>query len=399
MEQSFEREKNLELEELLSEIRQRVEQRRQNGQYPDGLEQDLDIQFGQLIKQKPPLFDFDPLAKSLEKLKQLSRIGYQSIVESAIPGGSSLHNMVSRLIERHFHITIDQINTHFDALYEVLDQILLVFQEKTSSQYNDIRADLNIVLQRLAAYERSPEASAGGVAELSRRIEQIEARLNADRFSPWYSQDHFEQAFRGTKEELLARYVDLANQFKNCSPVLDIGCGRGEFLELLKDLNVQARGIDLDSELLTQAKLQGLDVIQGDGLEELKSVPDNSLGGIVTIQVVEHLSKQQVLDLVSLSYDKLRVGGKIIIETVNPQSLYVYAHAFYLDPTHAQPIHPLYLSFLFTEMKFSSVDIQWRSPVEEKNKVQEIDGLGHDNVERINEILFAPQDYVVVAIK
>lgn len=399
MEQSFEGKKNLELEELLSEIRQRVDQRRQNGQYPDGLEKDLDIQFEQLVKQRTAAFDFSPLMRSLEKLKQLTRVGYQSIVESTIPGGSSLHNMVSRLIERHFHVTIDQVNAHFDVLYEVLDQILLAFQEKTSTQYNDIRVDLNIVLQRLAAYERAPETSVGAIAELSRRIEQIEARLSAEKFFPWYSQDHFEQAFRGTKEELLARYVDLANQFKNCSPVLDIGCGRGEFLELLKDLNVQARGIDLDSELVTQAKSQGLDVIQGDGLEELKSVSDNSLGGIVTIQVVEHLSKQQVLDLVSLSYDKLRVGGKIMIETVNPQSLYVYAHAFYLDPTHAQPVHPSYLSFLFTEMKFSSVDVQWRSPVEEKNKVQETDGLGHDNTERINQILFAPQDYAIVAIK
>lgn len=399
MEQSFESNNNLEIEELLSEIRQRIDQRRKDGQYPQGLEQDLDIQFEQLVKQKPVSLNFDPLLKSLEKVKELTRISYQSIVDSTIPGGSSFHSKVSHLLQRHFHVTINQINTHFDALYDLLDQIVLVIQEKTSIQHKELKADLNIIFQRLAAYERSPEASIGGIAELSRRVEHIEGRLADNKFSPWYSQNSFEQAFRGSKQDLIERYVDLAKKFENCSPVLDIGCGRGEFLELLKDLNVQAKGVDLDSELVGQAISQGLDVIQGDGIVKLGSIADSSLGGIVSIQVVEHLSKQQVLDLVSLSYDKLRVGGKIIIETVNPQSLYVYTHAFYLDPTHIQPVHPAYLSFLFTEMNFSSIEVQWRSPVPEQDKVQETDGLGSQNVTRLNEILFAPQDYAITAIK
>ena len=125
------------------------------------------------------------------------------------------------------------------------------------------------------------------------------------------------------------------------------------------------------------------------------------MGGLVTIQVVEHLSAQQVADFVRLAADKLRPGGKAIVETVNPQSLYVFAHSFYVDPTHVHPVHPGYLAFLFREAGFSGVRIDWRSEPGAEEMLQRIhdDGVMDENIERLNRLLFGAQDYALIAIR
>jgi O-antigen chain-terminating methyltransferase len=96
----------------------------------------------------------------------------------------------------------------------------------------------------------------------------------------------------------------------------------------------------------------------------------------------------------------VRPGGKVVIETVNPQSLYVYAHAFYVDPTHVRPVHPAWLLFLFEQAGFASTVIDWRSPPPEVDRLETVGDPAHDaNVERLNQLLFAAQDYAVVAIR
>ena len=127
---------------------------------------------------------------------------------------------------------------------------------------------------------------------------------------------------------------------------------------------------------------------------------DESLGGLVLIQVVEHLTPQEVVDLVDLATAKVRPGGQVFVETVNPQSLYVFAHAFYVDPTHLRPVHPAYLMFLFKEAGFASVAIDWRSPPPADDVITEVgDPAAAANNRRLNELLFAPQDYLLVATR
>jgi O-antigen chain-terminating methyltransferase len=112
-----------------------------------------------------------------------------------------------------------------------------------------------------------------------------------------------------------------------------------------------------------------------------------------------------VIDLVALAADKVRPGGRVFLETVNPQSLYVFAHAFYLDPTHVRPVHPAYLAFLFREAGFAAVDIEWRSPpppddvLEEVRSEHTLPGAINANVKRLNQLLFAPQDYLLAAVR
>jgi O-antigen chain-terminating methyltransferase len=158
--------------------------------------------------------------------------------------------------------------------------------------------------------------------------------------------------------------------------------------------------VETDGSLVEAATAEGLDVRHGDGLAALRDCDPRSLGGVALIQVIEHLTSQQSVDLVALAADRVRRGGKVVVETVNPQSLYVYAHSFYLDPTHVRPVHPAWLHFLFEQAGFAEVEIDWRSPPPDDDALQRVGDEAHDaNVERLNRLLFAAQDYAVIATR
>jgi O-antigen chain-terminating methyltransferase len=259
----------------------------------------------------------------------------------------------------------------------------------------ELTAQVAAILERQAAQERS-QALAGLVPEAARFELPGESR---GAFRPWYSSVRFEDEFRGTREQLLERYRDVADRLVDCSPVCDVGCGRGEFLELLSGLGVEAWGVDLDVELVKAASDRGLPVEHGDGLQLLQRQAEASLGGLVLIQVVEHMTPQEVVDLVALATTRVRPGGRVVIETLNPQSLYVLAHAFYVDPTHLRPVHPAYLVFLFREAGFASVEIEWRSAPPEDDQLEEASDPSASNNRRLNQLLFAPQDYLLIATR
>lgn len=241
----------------------------------------------------------------------------------------------------------------------------------------------------------------------SQRIEALEGRLRVleaaeqrRAFRPWFTNQAFEDAFRGSAEGLRARYADLAREFLGCDPVLDLGCGRGEFLELLGEAHVIAQGVEMDGALVADAQARGLKVVQGDGLEALSDYGDGALGGLVLIQVIEHLTAQQLIDLVALAVAKLRPGGIFIAETVNPMCLSVFAHALYLDPTHDRPVHPAYLHFLAQQAGFSTARIVGRSVIPSTDVLQPVGHAVLDaNAQLVNNLLFGAQDYALIAVR
>jgi len=165
------------------------------------------------------------------------------------------------------------------------------------------------------------------------------------------------------------------------------------------------RGVEPDAQLVEAARGRGLDAQQGFAVDYLRGVEAGSLGGIVMIQVIEHLSPQHVIDVVELAAEKLRPGGKFVLETVNPASLYTYAHAFWMDPDHVRPVHPGLLEFLFREAEFSRLAIEYRSPVSDDERLVPLPGddpqtvLLNENFERIGSLLFGAQDYAVIATR
>ncbi len=381
---------------LVAELRAKVEERRRAGQYPAGLEEDLAAHFRRLLARRlepPRPVDLrGPLAQVEEALPlRRDRIP----LDSQVPAGAALHKAVAKLVARQTQGVLEQVQSFAEPVRQALEALTIAVEDLTREVREDLAAQVAAVIDRQAAQERAAALGAAGVA--------VPAALPADGrnvFRPWYSSVRFEEEFRGSREDLLARYRDVAGRLAGCGPVFDVGCGRGEFVELLSGMGVEVWGVDLDAELVKAATDRGLPVEHGDGLRLLQRMDDESLGGLVLIQVVEHLTPQEVVDLVDLATAKLRPGGKVLVETVNPQSLYVFAHAFYVDPTHLRPVHPAYLMFLFKEAGFTAVDIDWRSPPPEGDVMAEVDDPAADaNNRRLNQLLFAPQDYLLVATR
>lgn len=221
----------------------------------------------------------------------------------------------------------------------------------------------------------------------------------------------FEEKHRGPGEAVREKQRIYLRHFVG-SPgrVLDAGCGRGEFLEILREGGVPAYGVDLDAEMAARAREKGLEVATGDLLGHLASLPDGSLGGVFAAQVIEHMDTDALVAFVRLVHLKLAPGGRFVAETVNPACLATFAGAFYLDLTHTRPVHPEALRFLLEGTGFRDVALEFTSPFPPEMKLQVIDmarwlhavdqefvRLVNDNFGRINGLVYGHQDYAAVA--
>ena len=299
----------------------------------------------------------------------------------------------------------DEVAAHRAALEAVLTTLGDSVRAGTH-HHPDLEGELDALHDRFTEADRHRAWTATDL-DVSTRLSALERAGRATAFEPWFSSQRFTEAFRGDQQALDDRYADLADLIAaRGGPVLDLGCGAGDMLRLLAARGVDARGVDSDAESVRLAVAQGLTVEEGDALEVLSAQDAGSVAVLVLIQVVEHLPPQRLVELVALAADKLRLGGLLVAETINPASLYVYSHALYLDPTHTTPIHPLYLSFLCQEAGFAAVDVQHRSVPPVAEQLPQVSGEDADLVDgvnrtigRLNDLLFGPQDYVVLATR
>jgi 2-polyprenyl-3-methyl-5-hydroxy-6-metoxy-1,4-benzoquinol methylase len=293
------------------------------------------------------------------------------------------------------------------AVRAVLQEIAVVLEHPNAHVHAELLGQVDALMERFADLDQTPTDPVAGLAELRRRVEQLEATAEQRHFTPWFGAATFEDQFRGSETDLRDRYLGLARQLAGCSPAVDIGCGRGEFLQLLREQGLEVRGVEIDRALVDLGRQSGLPIEYGDAVSWLAAEPDASLGAIAMIQVIEHLAPKDRTEIVRLAYEKLRPGGRVIIETLNPQSLYIFARAFYADPTHDTPVHPAYLQFLLKEAGFHEIGIEWRSPPPSDEPLRPIKAASGDpvvaqvnaNIERVNAILFGPQDYAVLAVR
>ncbi len=203
----------------------------------------------------------------------------------------------------------------------------------------------------------------------------------------------FGEKFRGT-EEYVRRHLDLyVRRFADASGVLDIGCGRGEMLEEFRTAGIRAHGIDLNEDCVAWCRNKGLDVEKADLFQYLDSQPDNSLGGVVCLQVVEHLPPPRVPEFVGLVKAKLKQGTLLAMETPNPECLAIFATHFYLDPTHARPLPPALLSFYLEEAGFGRLDVVRLEPA--VDSMPSLTSLPPD----FRDKFFGALDYAIFGLK
>jgi len=179
----------------------------------------------------------------------------------------------------------------------------------------------------------------------------------------------FAARFRGDEEEIRRKQSVYVEVFRHHDPVVDIGCGRGELLELLRDANISALGIELDSKVAEYARSKGLDVRQAEMFDYLNSLADDSVGGFFCGQVIEHLDWPPLISLLTLMHRKLSIGGIGVLESPNPSCFNIYAESLYIDPTHRRPYHPLGMQFLCESLGFVDVRVEYQSPVPDSNRL------------------------------
>lgn len=230
-----------------------------------------------------------------------------------------------------------------------------------------------------------------------------------------YKYVSFEDRFRGTQIDIRARLIDYIPLFEGASNVVDIGCGRGELLDLLKEAGVGAHGIDVNSSMVEVCLDRGLSAETGDAVAYLERQADNSLGGLIAIQVVEHLEPAYLSRLIDLAFYKLRPGAPLVLETLNPACWVAFFESYIRDVTHRWPLHPDTLRFMVQASGFTSATVQFRAPVADADKLQHVpllparEGKEHNPVlvdlvdivnahaDKLNARLFTYMDYAVVA--
>jgi SAM-dependent methyltransferase len=218
----------------------------------------------------------------------------------------------------------------------------------------------------------------------------------------------FEDRFRGSQADIRSRLESYVPMFAGARDVLDVGCGRGELLDLLRQAGVPASGLELNHEMAETCRARGLDVAEGDLLSYLRALPDGALGGLIAIQVVEHLEPDYLMRALDVAYHKLRPGSPIVLETINPACWFAFFASYVRDLTHVRPLHPDTLTYLLTASGFTRVRAEYRSPYPEADKLQKIaaptaDPLHADladtvngNTERLNALLFTYMDYAAI---
>jgi 2-polyprenyl-3-methyl-5-hydroxy-6-metoxy-1,4-benzoquinol methylase len=208
---------------------------------------------------------------------------------------------------------------------------------------------------------------------------------------PQLDYSRFAERFRGSEEYVRGNQAIYRQYFEGCSNVLDIGCGRGEFLDMMSELKVPARGIDLGEDSVAQCRAKGLQAEVADLFEFLPAQPEEEFDGIFCSQVVEHMQPAVLPDLVRLCASRLRKGGVLAIETPNPECLAIFATHFYLDPTHTRPVPHELLAFYMEEAGLSVVRLHRLSPPEET--IPEIGELP----ENFKKRFFGSLDFAIVA--
>jgi O-antigen chain-terminating methyltransferase len=370
----------------------------------------------------------------LSRLFLVRQAHYNASIERAV---SHLNEQVASLRAR-VGTEIGRMGTlvaHLDSSFETLEEEIARLDAITSSLKTELDDTVRAIgaessehekqtrelserwtrdFEALAEAQRAVKATAGAVrSDLDRVIKDIRTTTppsvteetvdligagSSRRADAFY--ERFEDVMRGSDvavRAMLAPYIhDLAARRHLGGPTIDIGCGRGEWLELLRENGFEAIGVDTNEQAVALCRARGLDAVVGDAIAFLRDLKPETALAVTGFHIVEHLPADLQIELVEVALRALRPGGLLILETPNPTNLTVGAAAFYNDPSHLRPVNPAYLSFLLDDIGFVGVETRFLHPR---------DGFAErttDEVGLADELMWAlrgPQDYAVVGRK
>lgn len=317
----------------------------------------------------------------LEKYKSLGTIGGRNGFIRKIKDvyASFLFFMVKPLVH--------QQNAYNQALFD--------FNRQSSLHLEQIDQQLEELAQKLNQVYRS--------------LKQLEYKTQV-KFPPDFDYSQFEDQFRGPEGLVAERqkvYLDYLNQKLE---TLDIGCGRGEFLQLLQGQGFKARGIDSDKQMVERCRQKGLEVEQAEAVSYIERYP-GKLGNIFLSQIVEHMDYKDIYKVIKTCWEKMEPEAVILIETINPNSFYAQSRAYVIDPTHVSLVSPETISYTYQKVGFRNLKLIYKSPVpqeqrlsliEEKTGDKKIDGIISDlnkDLAKIDDIMFGNLEYAIMGVK
>jgi SAM-dependent methyltransferase len=312
---------------------------------------------------------------------------------------------------------IDATRRHVDALSAFHARLIQYLQQVTpfvetkdrAIGGTELRDQIGLVNERTLAVKRELErlASAGTAAAAVTHAAAA-STVAADRDAFKYL--GFEDRFRGAREEIRARLEGYVPLFAGATNVVDVGCGRGELLELFRSAGIAAQGIDTNERMVSVCVERGLRATQGDALSFLRAQPDASLGGLIAIQVVEHLSPDYLMAFLEAAFHALRPGATMVLETINVACWMAFFETYLRDLTHARPLHPDTLRFLAEASGFTQVEISYRVPVRDEDRLPRVDPAQiadatvrtlatalNAHADQLNARLFSSMDYALIA--
>ena len=298
------------------------------------------------------------------------------------PHGGAVSRFVKQTLRKAMRWYVEplaqQQRSYNDALLKLVDALGEEVDRLSATREERERLARELE-ERVLRLERRAPASGSEADTPATVAAQPRANALPDYFA-------FETRMRGDTALVRERQRAYVDVLRDAAPVLDVGCGRGELLALLRDAAVEARGVDADADMVAYARGEGVDVEHGDLLETLERADE--LGGIFAGQVVEHLPPAQLVRFLELARTKLRSGGVLVVETINPLSPLALRN-YFADLTHAQPLVPETLVLLVRHAGFGDVETRYLNAPERPADVDP----------RVAEILFAPLDYALVARK
>ena len=287
------------------------------------------------------------------------------------------------------------------ARYLPVWRSILALQEQIHAQ-SDLMREQSTKIQALQAQLADAREQHNALSSEFRTGERLAGRSADDRglMDHWY-QD-LQDLHRGSQEHLLRsqqsyvhHFNERASELRLAGPIMDLGCGRGEWLSLMSKEGWAVRGVDSSEPAVREASANGLDVELGDLVEVLQACPENALAGVTAFQVVEHLPFSRITALMHAAFRALVPGGILLLETPNPENLQVASYGFWMDPTHRHPIPPPLIMDLSFHVGFRDGSILRSNPWPQWQEGETESALERE----VGYRLFGPQDYALLVFK
>lgn len=319
-------------------------------------------------------------------IEQQNRLNYNSA--RAIGGhDASIMSLVKRIE------AVEEKNARVSESIEALNDRA----EENDSKVNEQLASLNNKINVLWDFVKNNGSRAYGISG------------GAESADPGVSMEAFTAKYGGSEDNIKELYAAFIPYYSGRQNVIDVGSGRGFFLDLAHEHGIGATGVDIDLDLVCQCTGKGMKALLSDAIAYLDKQDDDSIDGIFMAHVIEHLDNEYINRLISLFRKKSVTGSPLVIITPNIENLSVSAVSFYMDPTHRSHIHPEYLAFLLAANGFEVVATKYYQPtIPESLKLEKLDQDEkseasvrklNDNIEKLNRLVFGDRDFAIVARK